>query len=226
MTLPDLPQTEAAVIEMTNAFRAENRLGSVQANGILAKAAKAFADYLATSGRFAHEADGRKPSDRTKAAGYRHCIVAENLALNQDSRGFDARGLARQAVEGWKGSPPHRAAMLHPHVTEIGVGIAKAADASPKFLSVQLFGRPDSFRFTFKVENAAGAPLTYSYNGRSQSVAASTAIRHTECTPGTLTVDGVTGSFATADGTVYRVTRNGSGYKVDVGARQPAAPAR
>lgn len=221
MTLPDLPQTEAAIIEMTNAFRAENRLGPVQANGPLAKAAKAFADYLAASGRFAHEADGRKPSDRTKAAGYKHCIVAENLALNQDGRGFDARGLARQAVEGWKGSAPHRAAMLHPHVTEIGVGIAKAADASPKFLSVQLFGRPDSFRFTFKVENAAGAPVAYTYNGRGQSVAANTAIAHTECTPGTLSIDGVTGSFAASDGTVYRVTRNGTGHKVDVSGGRP-----
>ena len=226
MTLPDLPQTETAIIEMTNAFRAENRLGAVKANGTLAKAAKAFAEYLATSGRFAHEADGRKPSDRTKAAGYKHCIVAENLALNQDGRGFATRALALQAVEGWKGSPPHRAAMLHPHVTEIGVGIAKAADASPKFLSVQLFGRPESFRFTFKVENGAGAPVSYVYNGRSQAVAANTAIAHTECTPGTLSVDGVTGSFAASDGTVYRVTRNGAGFKVDVAPKPAATPIR
>ena len=219
MTLLELQQTEVAIIEMTNAFRAENRLGPVKANGTLATAAKAFAEYLAASGRFAHEADGRKPSDRTKAAGYKHCIVAENLALNQDSRGFESRALARQAVEGWKGSPPHRAAMLHPHVTEIGVGIAKSADVSSKFLSVQLFGRPDSFRFTFRVENGVGATVAYVYNGRSQSVAANTAIAHTECTPGTLSIDGVTGSFATSGGTVYRVTRSGTGYKVDISPR-------
>ena len=222
MNLPDMPQTEAAIIEMTNAFRAENRIGPVSENSTLAKAAKAFAEYLAASGRFAHEADGRKPSERTKAAGYKHCIVAENLALNQDSRGFESRGLARQAVEGWKGSPPHRAAMLHPQVTEIGIGIARAPDASPKFLSVQLFGRPDSFRFTFKVENGVGAPVTYVHNGRSQSVPANASIAHTECTPGALSIDGATGTFATADGSVFRVTRNGSGYKVDVSPKSTA----
>ena len=33
--LPDLPQTEAAVIEMTNAFRGENHLATVAPNAAL-----------------------------------------------------------------------------------------------------------------------------------------------------------------------------------------------
>ena len=113
VTLPDLPQTEIAIVEMTNAFRKENKLGEVKPNTALAAAARAFADYLAKTGKFAHEADGREPAARAEQ-GYRYCLVAENLALNLDSRGFETRQLARDAVEGWKDSPGHRANLLAP----------------------------------------------------------------------------------------------------------------
>ena len=149
-TLPDLPQTEIAIVEMTNAFRKDNKLGALKPNAALAAAARAFADYLGKSGRFGHEADGRQPAQRAEAQGYRYCTVAENLALNLDSRGFETKELARNAVEGWKASPGHRANMLRPHVTEIGVAVVRAPDRDPKFISVQLFGRPDSLKVTFR----------------------------------------------------------------------------
>ena len=57
----------------------------------------------AKTGKFAHEADGREPSERAEAQGYRYCLVAENLALNLDSRGFETRQLAGDAVEGLEG---------------------------------------------------------------------------------------------------------------------------
>jgi uncharacterized protein YkwD len=59
----------------------------------------------AKSGKFGHEADGRQPGQRAEAQGYRYCTVAENLALNLDSRGFETKELARKAVEGWKARP-------------------------------------------------------------------------------------------------------------------------
>jgi Cysteine-rich secretory protein family len=222
MAVPDMPQTEAAIIEMTNAFRAENRLAAVKPNGTLAKAAKAFAEYLAQTGKFAHEADGRRPVQRTQAAGYKHCIVAENLAMNQDSRGFETRGLARQAVEGWKGSPPHRAAMLNPHVTEIGVGIARAADSAPKFLSVQLFGRPQSLQYSFRIENKAGAPISYTLNGKPQNVATNTAVEHTECVPNTLAIPSLGRTYTASDGTVLVIKLVSDGITVEIaGSKSP-----
>ena len=69
LAAPDLPQTEAAIIEMTNAFRAENRLTAVVPSAKLQAAAKVFADYLARNGSFAHTADGRQPAERAQAAG-------------------------------------------------------------------------------------------------------------------------------------------------------------
>jgi len=113
-SLPDLPRTELAIVEMTNAFRRESKLGEVKPNAALTAAARAFAQYLAKTGKFAHEADGRGPGERVVASGYQYCQVAENLAMNLDSRGFETRALARAVVEGWKGSPPHRANLLRP----------------------------------------------------------------------------------------------------------------
>ena len=141
--LPDLPQTEIAIVEMTNAFRKASALQEVRPNGVLAAAARAFAEYLAKSGQFSHEADGRKPEDRALAQGYSYCLVAENLARNLNSRGFESRQLAREVVEGWKGSPGHRENLLLGDATEIGVAIVRVPDKHPKFVSVQMFGRPD-----------------------------------------------------------------------------------
>ncbi len=159
--IPDLARTEVAIVAQTNAFRREERLAPVVRNAALDQAARLFAAYLAKTGRFAHEADGRQPADRVKASGYQYCTVAENLALNLDSRGFTAEKLSGEAIEGWKNSPGHRKNILLPDVTEIGVGVARAPDADPKFLSVQLFGRPSSLTFEFRVANRSGSAITY-----------------------------------------------------------------
>ena len=64
--------------------------------------------------------------------------------MNLDSRGFETRALAGEAVQGWKNSPGHRDNLLLPTKTEIGVAVVRAPDKNPKFISVQLFGRPES----------------------------------------------------------------------------------
>jgi uncharacterized protein YkwD len=217
MGAPDLPQAERVIIEMTNAFRAENQRAAVKPNATLAKAASAFADYLARTNQFGHTVDGRQPVDRTRAQGYKDCIVAENLALNQDSRGFEARGLAAQAVAGWKASPPHRAAMLHEHVTEIGIGIAASRDTVPKYLSVQLFGRPDALQYTFRVENLSGGDVGYQFDTERTTLARNTVITQTACTPAAVAFDGVQAAYTAADGVLYRLSRGASGrLQVDV----------
>jgi Cysteine-rich secretory protein family len=213
VVLPDLPQTEAVIIEMTNAFRAENQLAGVARNEALRIAAQAFADYLARTGTFAHTADGRQPSDRAQVAGYRYCMVAENLALNQSNRGFEARDLATRMIEGWKNSPPHRASMLQPLVTEIGVGIAQAPEGEPKFLTVQLFGRPNSFKYEIQIENRSGAPVPYTLGNKRNNVPDLTQVRHTACVPQELIFDigKITSKFEASDGGTYVINRGPDG---------------
>ncbi len=217
-TLPDLPQTEIAIVEMTNAFRKENKLGAVKPNPALTAAARAFAGYLARTDKFAHEADGRHPAQRAEAQGYRFCFVAENLALNLDSRGFETAKLARDVVEGWKNSPGHRANMLQPKVTEIGVAVARAADRNPKFISVQLFGRPESFKIQFKVENQTGAAVRYTLGEAAHTLPVRAIMTHTSCDPGQLTFEKLGAQrYQPRDGDRFVVhNAKGGAFAVDV----------
>ena len=213
--LPDIPRTEAAIIELTNTFRRGEKLAAVRPNAELTTTARLFAQYLAKSGRFAHEADGRQPADRAKASGYKFCMIAENLALNLDSRGFTSQGLAGLAVEGWKNSPGHRKNMVQPNVTEIGVAIAKAPDADPKYISVQLFGRPDSLKYQFRIDNKTGTAVSYSALGTKHTLEPRVIATHTGCQPGDIVFDRpgnwLTGAkiesqFQARDGAVFTLT--------------------
>ncbi|MFY0613529.1 MAG: CAP domain-containing protein [Hyphomicrobiaceae bacterium] len=217
---PDLPNVEIAIIEMTNDFRRQSRLSELKRNRTLDQAARKFASYLARTGKFSHTADGRRPADRTKAVGYRHCRIAENLALNVDSRGFRARQLARGAVEGWKNSPPHRKAMVDPFVTEIGVGVIKATKEH-RYLSVQLFGRPKALQYRFTIRNMAAKRVGYSQSGRHHELPPRTEVQHTECNPASLRFERVRqanrqrsgrAEFATRDGDLFvvRASRTGN----------------
>ncbi len=215
--LPDLPQTEIAIVEMTNVFRKENRLGDLKPNAALTAAARGFAEYLAKTGKFAHQADGREPQQRAEAQGYRYCLVAENLAMNLDSRGFESRQLAREAVEGWKDSPGHRANMLQAGITEIGVAVARAPDKNPKFISVQLFGRPDTLKIKFSVENRTGAAVRYALGEEAHTLPARTIVTHTMCDQRPLTFEKASAGarFDLRDGDRF-TARAGTGGSVEV----------
>jgi hypothetical protein len=215
---PDLPQVEVAIVEMTNTFRRQNQLTELKRNSTLDKAARAFARYMARSGKFAHTADGRRPADRTLAAGYKHCRVSENLALNFDSRGFSSRPLARAAIEGWKKSPPHRKALVDPLVVEIGVGVAKAA-GEHRYLSVQLFGRPRALEFQFTVRNTARRDVSYAYTGRSHDLPSRTEVRHTGCNPADLSFTFAFRAGAPRSTRAKFAIRNGDLFIVRAGRR-------
>jgi hypothetical protein len=185
--LPDIAKTELAIVERTNVFRMEQGLGPLRRNPALDRAARSFAQYLAKSGRFAHEADGRTPAERTRASGYGYCNVAENLALNLRSRGFTVEQLAHDTMEGWKASPGHRRNLMLTGVTEIGVGIARAPTGDPKFLSVQLLARPDSLSYAFTITNKATRPVAYTFAGKDRDIAPRTMVTYKACEPGKLT---------------------------------------
>lgn len=222
--IPDLAKTELAIVERTNAFRLEQELEPVRRNPALDRAAKSFARYLAKSGKFAHEADGRTPAERVRASGYWYCNIAENLALNLDSRGFTVEKLGRDTVEGWKASPGHRKNMMLPGVTEIGVGIAQAPSGDPKFLSVQLLARPSSLSYEVTVTNKTKSPVSYSFAGKGQDVPARTIVTHSICEPGKLTFNRaggwLIGKTLTAEfnvsGKAAFVIENGSDGKIRV----------
>ncbi len=220
--LPDTPTVEAAIIEMTNVYRGKQKLGALAANANLTKAARAYAAYLAKNGQFSHTADGRQAGDRIASAGYVWCQVGENLALHVDSRGFESRALAQKSVEGWINSPPHRANMVAPYMTDIGVGVARANDKDPKFISVQLFGRPQSLQYEFQVSNTTKQSVSYSFAGEEHEVQPSYAVTHSACNPGEITFD-TFGSkrlsmrYEALDGLVYKLEPDpASGVRIEI----------
>lgn len=227
--IPDIPQAEAAIIAQTNAFRRSQNLSHLKPNAELTRAAQAFAEHLARTSKFAHEADGRQPSERTKAAGYKHCTVAENLAKHLDGGGFTASRLATLAMEGWKASPGHHANLVRREVTEIGVGIARAPMAIPNYVTVQLFGRPESLRRSITIENRSSDAVTYTAMGQSGAVPARARVALSACDDGDVTISHrsgwfsrrqVIGTFKSRDGAVYTVTGAPGGVRVTVEADQ------
>lgn len=187
--VPDVPQVEATIVALTNQFRRENKLADVRPNPVLAVAARAFADYLARTGQFSHTADGRKPAERIRAAGYAYCDFAENLARHQSAQGFETSALARHVVEGWKGSPGHRQNMLQPHVTETGVAVARSADGA--YLSVQLFGQPESLKYQFRIENLSPATIEFNVAGKQNTLQPRVTLRLGQCQPVAVSIESV-----------------------------------
>lgn len=224
---PDIPLAETAIIEQTNAFRATARLGSVRSEPVLARAARDYANFLSAATLFSHEADGRRPIDRIKAAGYEPCAVAENLAWHSDPRGFETLELATRNVEGWKGSPGHRKNLLMEHATQVGVAIAKAR-REEKYFAVQLFGRPASLQFSFEIHNRAGRSVAYAVDREGAAVEPMTVVRHTVCAPaevtfqlrpGSLLARNPTARYAIKSGAVFRLTAKGSDVVVELASQ-------
>lgn len=185
-TTPGLMETEALIVEQTNAFRKKEKLAALTTNENLNATAQYFADYMARTGKYGHKADDQRPSERASNHGYDYCIVAENIAYQFRSTGFTAKTLAERFVSGWKQSPGHRDNMLDPHVTETGVAVARRKGDSA-YYAVQMFGRPDSRSISFRVRNASDTPVEYTVRRRGSEKAFSLPPRlrrtHRRCRP-------------------------------------------
>src|ERR1700736_1411180 len=108
---PNLGDVREKIIHSTNQFRVQEGRQELKANPELSKAAQAFAEFMARTDKYGHDADGKQPSERITDAGYEYCTVAENIAYGYNAAGFTSDELAQGLMEGWKNSPHHRANM-------------------------------------------------------------------------------------------------------------------
>ena len=216
MPSPDIPKVEQIIVEMTNSVRKQHKLGDVKPDPKLTATARTYARFLAQSQMFSHTADGRQPSDRAKAAGYEPCFVSENLSSNLDTRGFETRQLARDAVQGWMNSPGHRKNMLTEHVVDIGVAVAKVT-SQEKYISVQVFGRPYAMAYSFRIENGAAQTVHYDFLDQAHEIGARYMSEHTACLPGEITfrplakASAVIGRYQARDGDTFVLRRSEKG---------------
>jgi uncharacterized protein YkwD len=157
---PDLAAAGRRIVDDTNAFRKTEKAEPVVVNAKLTDAARHFAEFMAKTDEYGHEADGSTPAERAQKHGYEYCLVLENIAYAYSSAGFTAEELAVKFTEGWKNSPGHRKNMLDADVTETGVAIVRS-EMSGYYYAVQMFGRPKSQAIAFEIANRTGATVSY-----------------------------------------------------------------
>ncbi len=129
--------TIPGVVAATNAERIANGAGTLTLNTQLSAAAAAKVQDMFNQQYFEHVGpDGKSPSDWVDGSGYAYKLTGENLALGDFSGDTDL-------VTAWMNSPGHRANILKPEFTEIGVAVGKGMfEGKETWLAVQVFGKP------------------------------------------------------------------------------------
>lgn len=125
------------LINLTNDERIKNQLSPLSTNALLIQAAQTKALDLRVNNYFDHyrPTDSKTPWDFIDETGYRWRVAGENLA-----RGFENND---QIVQAWMNSASHRANILNPKYTEIGIATVESTkDGLPIVIAVQLFGAP------------------------------------------------------------------------------------
>jgi len=126
-----LSKDEQAIVDLTNAARAKDKLEPLKVNPTLCEVARAHAANMAKKEKMEHVLDGKNPAQRVTAAGYRYRRMAENIAYSNQLG-------PKRIVAGWMDSPMHRENILNERFREIGVGIARSKDGDVYY--TQVFG--------------------------------------------------------------------------------------
>jgi len=121
------------VLVLTNIERDKQGLDPLAWDDTLAQAASNHCCDMINRNFFAHEnPDGQNVADRVDTLGYAWLMVGENLAAGQTT--------PEEVVDGWMNSPGHRANILRPEFTELGVSYREGGSYSRYW--VQVFAQP------------------------------------------------------------------------------------
>jgi uncharacterized protein YkwD len=120
---PPPASTSSDAITLTNQERVNAGLAPLNANGALNNAAATHSADQAARNQMTHTgSNGSNAGDRIRAAGYQPGTWGENVAAGYTS--------SSSVVAGWMGSSGHRANILNPAFTQIGVASATAANGT------------------------------------------------------------------------------------------------
>ena len=128
-----ISRVEDQIVGCTNRARLSRGLPALRRSSVLRHAARYHAHNMLRYDFFRHDdVFGQSPADRVARFGRRGVFewVGENIAVGYWS--------ASDVCRAWMGSQEHRANILSPHYTMIGVGYARAGDGRTYF--VQDFG--------------------------------------------------------------------------------------
>jgi uncharacterized protein YkwD len=124
---------EVKLVELTNQERKKMDLPLLKLSPALSKIARAHSENMARQAKMEHALDNKGPFDRLRGAGYKFIKAAENIASG------DGVSLA-MIMKAWMDSKEHRANILMPEYTEIGLGIAR--DKTGQLYFTQVFAKP------------------------------------------------------------------------------------
>ena len=126
------------LVELTNLSRASAGLASLSVNSKLVSSAQAKAADMLEHDYFAHTSpQGLSPWYWFAQAGYDYSYAGENLAIDF----FSSSGVHNA----WMASPSHRANILDPNYTEIGIAAEQNEfQGKETIVVVQHFARPKS----------------------------------------------------------------------------------
>ncbi len=158
---PSLNDLEHYAVQLINLDRLVNSVGPIAWDETAAVAARAHAAEMAQSGYFSHWGlDGQLPTFRyTQVGGSDH--VAENLAKlwYEGTGAFPAPDFLRVVSheDGLMNSPGHRANILDPYHTHVGVGLTAGGSGST-YLDQEFINRYGSYDSLPK-QQSVGQPL-------------------------------------------------------------------
>ena len=115
--IPPRNESERELFELLNHERVANHLPELKWDDALFKAARKHALLMLDLNIMEHQLPSEPGlEERIAAAGARFTFIAENIALGKDSATIHS---------GWMHSPGHRANILSPRVTSVGIAVVR-----------------------------------------------------------------------------------------------------
>lgn len=110
-----LTADETKAFQLLNADRAANGLPALKINNSLVRLAEGYASDMINRKFFSHyNPEGQSPFDRMRQAGISYRYAGENLAVNTN---------VTTAETAFMNSSGHRANILSPNYTDVGIGV-------------------------------------------------------------------------------------------------------
>jgi uncharacterized protein YkwD len=124
----------AAAQSMISGYRANNGLGQVTIDPELMKLAGEQAHAMAAQDKLDHSV-WRPFQQRIQQSSFDAAVAVENIGAGYQT--------LAEAFSGWRDSPPHRANMLNPNVTKMGIAAVYAPASKYKVFWSLILAKPD-----------------------------------------------------------------------------------
>ncbi len=119
-SISDVAAIEAQVVKLVNQQRAAAGLQPLKQNWQLSRVARYKSQDMINKNYFSHQSPTYgSPFNMMESFGLRFSAAGENIAMGQRT--------AAEVMNAWMNSSGHRANILNPSYTEIGVGLAKSS---------------------------------------------------------------------------------------------------